>query len=471
MSSLYITMLFWDAGEPTRLENVRLCWRRLLHLADYCAGHGVPIRPILYDFSPTPVLSGARSIPYPRGTYLKAEKSNRVLADLADDPPRFIAVMDADLIIREGEYPLMVRRLAELSERRYYVSLVDDLEGRVGVDYEAATLDESKLMITPRRRLMMGDLGGLYVAPYDALRTVGGFDEHFTVWGGEDNAAALALRARGLRPAPLMVRPLHLPHPSLEGAVMGGAEYDEQLARLTEYQRARALDAPPVVVPPGFLLAAARGVARGESVEIVCRRLLADGVGGEVLDGEVRAALRAVAARLWGGGAGLPPGSERWPLATLAPLLLWRLVASFELYRECAALLGGGAVPGRMIDGGRLFAMIARLYGRRAAVPLAEGFLATLAAFGVVARREGGRWWWRGRLAVAREALPHLLMAIADDNDLPFIDPVVLAGLPELALFDLSLVKEGGVDGGCWEWLGERKVFWLPGSRASVTTE
>ena len=165
MTTIAVNVLFWDSGEPTRLENARLCWSRLEHFAGYCVVRGLEVRPALYDFSPRPLLEGTRAIPYPAGEFRKAEKINRIIDDLAADPsvaaPDFFALMDSDLVIREGDYALLARRLAALCDDRYYVCLVDDLEGRDGVDFTTGVIDEGALRLKPRRRLMMGDLGGL----------------------------------------------------------------------------------------------------------------------------------------------------------------------------------------------------------------------------------------------------------------------------------------------------------------------
>ena len=90
---------------------------------------------------------------------------------------------------------------------------------------------------------------------------------------------------------------------------------------------------------------------------------------------------------------------------------------------------------------------------------MTEGFLATLAAFGLLTREEGGVWGWRRRLAVAPEVLGWLLGAIARDDGLPLIDPGNLEDLPELALFELHVPPEGEVAGWRRERLGAREVL------------
>ena len=443
-------MPFWDSGDPTRLENARFCRRRLEHFAAYCTGAGLEVRTLLYDFSSQPLLEGARSIPFPAGEFRKAEKVNRIINDLVDDAPDFFVLMDADLVIREGDYPLLVRRLAALREDRYYVCHVDDLEGCDGVDFSSGGIDEGALRLKPRRRLMMGDLGGLFIAPYAAMQAVGGFDPRFTVWGGEDNEAALRLRARGLRRTSLQVRPLHLSHPSMEGAAMGGEAYRRQVAWLAEAQRARPLDGPGCVLPPSFLLAAAR--ERGDAA--ACGRLLP-----EDLDADTRGCLEHSAVHLWRERL-LPVESEEWTPAMVAPLLLWRLLEGFEFYHQAAALLGLAAAPGMGVDGERFGAVLAGLYGGRGEVArLDDGFLATLAAFGLMERAKGSVWMWRGRLAVAPAVMPHLLAAIAAADDLPMIDAENLDDPPELALFDLLSLRAATPPGWRRERLGAREVL------------
>jgi GT2 family glycosyltransferase len=94
--------------------------------------------------------------------------------------------------------------------------------------------------------------GGLFVIRREAYLRLGGFDERFRGWGGEDDAMTIKLRRSGMPLAECGERPaLHLWHSREPGATTGQPHYaanrqlladyatyrDEELSRLCEVQR------------------------------------------------------------------------------------------------------------------------------------------------------------------------------------------------------------------------------------------
>jgi hypothetical protein len=94
--------------------------------------------------------------------------------------------------------------------------------------------------------------GGLFVIGREPYLRLGGFDERFRGWGGEDDAMTIKLRRTGMRLAECGDHPaLHLWHPREPEAKMGQPHYaanrklladyaayrDDELARLCEVQR------------------------------------------------------------------------------------------------------------------------------------------------------------------------------------------------------------------------------------------
>lgn len=94
--------------------------------------------------------------------------------------------------------------------------------------------------------------GGVFVIGREAYLRVGGFDERFLGWGGEDDAMSIKLERSGMRLAEYGERPaLHLWHPREHQTTQGQPHYaanlqlladyraysDDELARLCEVQR------------------------------------------------------------------------------------------------------------------------------------------------------------------------------------------------------------------------------------------
>ena len=151
--------------------------------------------------------------------------------------PDYLAVFDADIIIRAEDYFLLSEVMKSFRKDRYYVCQVDDLPDNDAIDYSRGDIYYEKIRPEARNRAMIGDLGGLYFVPFDILQSADIFDPRFTVWGGEDNAAAIRLQCLGIQPRPLYIRPLHLHHRSIESTSLNTAQYEMQVGYLMDEMR------------------------------------------------------------------------------------------------------------------------------------------------------------------------------------------------------------------------------------------
>ncbi len=204
-----INILYWDNGDKQRLDNTNLSWYNLKSFADYCNDNGVAVEPFLFDFSEVQVLPDAIHIPYPKGDYKRSEKINKVFAHHAGEET-FLAICDSDVIIRPEDYDAMMYFIVTVKKNKYYVFKVDDLTSVKGVDFENNKINFDELETQPRQ--FEPDLGGLFMLHNDIIKTAGGFDERFTVWGGEDNEISYRLQGNGFSKILLPVVPIHLPH-------------------------------------------------------------------------------------------------------------------------------------------------------------------------------------------------------------------------------------------------------------------
>jgi hypothetical protein len=81
--------------------------------------------------------------------------------------------------------------------------------------------------------------GGLFLIRRDVYHRIGGFDERFVGWGGEDDAMTLKLRRLGVGLAEANDRVAwHLWHPRSTQTTSGQPHYHANLALLEDYRRA-----------------------------------------------------------------------------------------------------------------------------------------------------------------------------------------------------------------------------------------
>jgi len=223
---IVINILFWDNGEKERLCNTNLSWYMLNKFCVYAQEKGLDIEPFLFDFSEDKVINEAIHIPYPKGVYKRSEKINKVI-NYHSDKDVIFSVMDSDLILKESEYDAYIYLLKTLKLNNFYVFNLDDLVSTEGVDFENKKIDYSK--IQTQQRQMCPDLGALFFINLKILEEVGGFDERFTVYGGEDNDASFRLQEAGFKKIILPLIPYHLPHINLMDTVVGTEEYKKQV--------------------------------------------------------------------------------------------------------------------------------------------------------------------------------------------------------------------------------------------------
>jgi hypothetical protein len=80
--------------------------------------------------------------------------------------------------------------------------------------------------------------GGVFLITRQAFRQVGGWDERFLGWGGEDDALSYRIKHAGIPVAELDQRPaVHLHHPRPRSATMGQPHYAANRALLAEYRQ------------------------------------------------------------------------------------------------------------------------------------------------------------------------------------------------------------------------------------------
>jgi hypothetical protein len=82
--------------------------------------------------------------------------------------------------------------------------------------------------------------GGIFVIGREPYLRLGGFDERFRGWGGEDDAMTIKLRRAGMRLAECGERPaLHLSHPRGPESTQGQPNYSSNRQLLADYEAYR----------------------------------------------------------------------------------------------------------------------------------------------------------------------------------------------------------------------------------------
>jgi predicted glycosyltransferase involved in capsule biosynthesis len=188
-------MKFWDDGQKdsTRIRNVNFSWRELKRFASFLKKNGIDVDFNLYDFSPEKIIEDAIHIPYPLGVYKKAEKTNIILKEKSNFD--FFMMMDCDAFFCKDDYDLFLNLYRELEIGdivTFDLAKLNDSLSEYIVDGEfiKEKADFSYAYSGARENGPLahhiGGLGGVYLCDTKLLLELGGFDEKYTGWGGED---------------------------------------------------------------------------------------------------------------------------------------------------------------------------------------------------------------------------------------------------------------------------------------------
>lgn len=223
MKKISINILYWDNNEKDRLENTNLAWKYLKEFCEYARNNGVNIEEKIYDFSEEKVLDEAVHIPYPKGEYKRAEKINKVL-ELSKDSDIF-SIMDSDIAIKPTQHKDLVDVLKCFNPKKFYVVNVDDVIDRTAIENGEIVWEN----IFGIKRKMDPDGGGLLFIDTAKTIELGGYDERFICWGGEENEFAKRAKLSGLKKTVIPFNLVHLPHKSVAPETFNTEQYQKQV--------------------------------------------------------------------------------------------------------------------------------------------------------------------------------------------------------------------------------------------------
>lgn len=224
MFSLSLNMKFWDDGQPdsTRIRNVNYSWNQLKKLTKFLKDNGLIADCFLYDFSPNKIIDESIHISYSLGEYKKAEKTNIILKERTNYD--FFMMVDCDAFFNEDDYSNFLTLFKSLEENNVVTFdlaklnenvsdyLIDGIFHKEKSDWSYAySGDKSKGPLSQH----VGGLGGVYMCYTKLLLNLGGFDEKYVGWGGEDGDMMDRIWKNGFSNKIKPIRnfaPFHLPH-------------------------------------------------------------------------------------------------------------------------------------------------------------------------------------------------------------------------------------------------------------------
>jgi predicted glycosyltransferase involved in capsule biosynthesis len=224
MKSLSINMKFWDDGQPnsTRIRNVNFSWGEIKKFTSFLKDNDINAVCNLYDFSVDRVTEDSIHISYPLGVYKKAEKTNIILNDQKNYD--FFMMVDCDAFFHKDDYNKFLEIFKFLNDGDVVTFDLAKLEDRVSEyiidgEFQIEKADWSYAYSGNRNNGplngYLGGLGGVYICDTNLLIKLGGFNEKYVGWGGEDGDMLDRIWSSQIPHSFKPVRnfaPFHLPH-------------------------------------------------------------------------------------------------------------------------------------------------------------------------------------------------------------------------------------------------------------------
>lgn len=186
---IYFVMTFWTDGleNSTRERNIKFTWPYLKNMTKHLQSKGIECECRLYDYSPEQLIPDAIHIPYPLGTYKRAEKLKNIIDSLPDDS--YICGIDADVFIYKTEWDSLAQILQNLKPNvgEFFNWKGVDLPEIQRFNFDTLEVDVMSAFSYFFTIGHSGSFGAFYIAHVKAIKDAGNFNPNYKVWGGEDD--------------------------------------------------------------------------------------------------------------------------------------------------------------------------------------------------------------------------------------------------------------------------------------------
>ncbi len=225
-NTISLNMKFWHDGQvnSTRVRNVKYCWEDLKLLTEFINtnSNNYSAACFLFDFSPEKIIEDAIHIPYPLGEYKKAEKTNIILKQYVNNYNYFM-MFDCDTFFDKADYDdllYIIESLEPNSVTTFDAAKLSNIdECFMNNKFDRSKADWSYAYSGPKSNGPLngysGGIGGVYIIETSILLNLGGFDEKYIGWRGEDGDMMDRIYNSGMNTVikpQNKIAPFHMPH-------------------------------------------------------------------------------------------------------------------------------------------------------------------------------------------------------------------------------------------------------------------
>lgn len=218
-------IIFWKGFDfDSRYKNLQFTREKIKHFSEYCNSKNLDSRVLVFDFSEKQEIADSVHIPYPNNEFRKSEKINRILEyNKINIGPDVFCFLDSDIFFLEEDYQSLYNLIINLQDKHIFQGNVFDVQNLTGIDFKNYTAANMQTSLRG-----VDGIGGFWVVKFNEVFSIGGYDERFTVWGGEDDNLVERMKNNGCNIHKVPINLYHLPHASLKNNMANKPQYQFQ---------------------------------------------------------------------------------------------------------------------------------------------------------------------------------------------------------------------------------------------------
>lgn len=209
-----------------REENFKFSTQHLKKLISFLEKNGVECSLHLYCFGKKNLLNDSNHVNLEALHYHRSFKINYVIKDIIKNKlePDIFCCVDADIFILERNFLNLLDYIKNTNFKcNYLTAQWYDSSHREDFDFNTNIHVDNIRVETIRS----SDASGFFLIDFKILKSIGGYDERFTVWGGEDNDLHIRLNKINVSKKYMNFLFMHIKHERLNEFSILNTEYKD----------------------------------------------------------------------------------------------------------------------------------------------------------------------------------------------------------------------------------------------------
>jgi predicted glycosyltransferase involved in capsule biosynthesis len=224
---MHIVFVIVNWGEKQeRKENFKFSAHQIKKLISFLEKNDIQCSLHLYCFGKENLLKDSTHINLEALNYHRSFKINYAIKDILNKKiqPDIFCCLDSDIFILEQDYKNFLNYINNTNFKNTYLTAKwYDSSHREDFNFDKYTYINNIRIETMRA----SDASGFFLVDFKVLKSIGGYDERFTVWGGEDNDLCIRLHKMNIQKQWMDFFFIHLKHERLNEITILETEYKD----------------------------------------------------------------------------------------------------------------------------------------------------------------------------------------------------------------------------------------------------